>query len=43
LVGPAALDIAKQKVKKNLKKMGDVVSYWFLRGFYPLLFRDVIR
>jgi peptide deformylase len=27
LVGPAALDIAKQKVKKNLKKMGDVVSY----------------
>jgi len=27
LVGPAALDIAKQKVKKNLKKLGDVVSY----------------
>jgi peptide deformylase len=27
LVGPVALDIAKQKVKKNLKKMGDVVSY----------------
>jgi peptide deformylase len=27
LVGPAALDIAKQKVKKNLKKMVGVVSY----------------
>lgn len=27
LVGPAALDIAKQKVKKNLKKMVNGVSY----------------
>jgi len=27
LVGPVALDIAKQKVKKNLKKLGNIVSY----------------